>query len=83
VEKPGNLRRIWLRTKFIFYLLPFWFALIVGINFWNDMSQGQPIDWGFLGYIGAMLAFGAMIFGLGWLVFRFILAASEHEDRRK
>tara|TARA_R110002124_G_scaffold104357_2_gene254219 strand:- start:270 stop:521 length:252 start_codon:yes stop_codon:yes gene_type:complete len=83
MEKPGNIRRMWSRTKLIFYLLPFWFALIVGINFWDGLSREQPIDWDFLGYVGAMLAFGVMIFGLGWMIFRFILAASEHDGRRK
>ncbi len=80
MEDPERIKRVWQRTRFIFFLFPFWIILIMGINIWSDAGNGKPFNWENVVYPALMLAFSAFLMGCCWMIFRFIASLSKRED---
>ena len=71
----------WTRRFAIFY--PFWIALILGLNVWQDATKGEPFDWKQLWLALGMIVFGGLVYLFCSLIFRVVLAKATHDERRQ
>ena len=80
-KRVEQVERSWRRTVWFLRLFPFWIALIVGFNIWDDRQKGHPVNWMNL-WIGAgFLALTGFLAIWMWLIYRFVRRYSEHKDR--
>lgn len=71
----------WRRTKRIFAIVPFWILLIFSINVWQDAQAGRPFNPNELLYAGGMIAASTAVFLFAYLIFKFVRAYVQHEER--
>ena len=69
-----------MRRFFIFW--PFWCALIVGLNIWDDAHSGRPFNFTNLALGIGIAAFGAVLYFFSRLIFKFVLSVVDDEDGR-
>ena len=80
-DKKAEIERAWRRSKRFFVFFPFWVALIVGINIYQgqDATGYSALEMVGIGILFVM--FGAIIFGAGWLIYRFVLGLYTDETK--
>ncbi|MES2754066.1 MAG: hypothetical protein V4659_05330 [Pseudomonadota bacterium] len=71
-KKVQFIDRQWRMMKWFFIVWPFWCAMILGLNIWDDANAGRPFNWtNFASGLGIAL-FGGVVFMFGRLIFRFL-----------
>ncbi len=69
--------------KRFFIIWPFWCALIIGINIWNDATNGLSFNWRNFGFGVGIMLFGGVVYTFSRLIFKFTRAYVEHDESRR
>jgi hypothetical protein len=67
-----------LSLKFVLMMGTF----VIGLNIWDDASQGQPFDWIHIAYGFGFFAFAGILYIFMRLIFKFVLAKTLHDERK-
>ena len=81
-SRTDDVERSWRRTVWFIRFFPFWIALIIGINIWDDHSKGNPFNWTLVwGGIG-FLVFTGVIYVCSRLIYKFVRRYAHHRDNQ-
>ena len=70
----------WMRRFFVVW--PIWCALIIGINIWDDASNGRSFNWQNLFFGVSIAAWGAVVYFFARLIHRFVRGTYADGDDR-
>ena len=79
-SRTAEVERNWRRTLWFFRFFPFWIALILGINLWDDHSKGQTFDWTLIWVGLSFLAFTGGLYIVSRLIYKFVRRYAQHRD---
>ena len=82
-DRVAHVDKVWRRMKLFFCVWPFWIALILVINAWQDASRGLPLNWGGLLLGIGIGTFGAVVFVSSWLILKFVRSTTAELDRER
>jgi hypothetical protein len=77
------IRKSWKRSVWFLRIFPFWVALIVGINIWDDYAKGKPFNWTNLTAGLGFLVFAGILTIFMWLIHSFVLRCAEYLDKKQ
>jgi len=63
-------------------IFPFFILLIAGINILQDARAGKPFDWMHLAYGAGFIAFAGVLYIFMRMIFDFVRAVSDYQERR-
>ncbi|ABF53122.1 hypothetical protein [Sphingopyxis alaskensis] len=72
----------WRASIWFLKIFPFFILLIVVINIWHDADQGKPFDWMHIVYGIGFLFFTCVLYVFMRLIFKFVRAKVQHDERR-
>jgi hypothetical protein len=70
----------WMQRFFIVW--PFWCALIIGLNIWDDASHARPFNWHNLALGLGIMAWGGVVYAFARLIVRFVRGIYANEGDR-
>lgn len=57
-------------------------AFVIGLNIWDDASQGRPFNWMHIAYGFGFLGFACILYIFMRLIFKFVLAKALYDERK-
>ncbi len=81
--RTDRVKCSWRQTLWFLRILPFFIALIVGLNALDDLTKGKPFNWMNASYGLGFLALTGLLGVWNWLIYRLALRYVEHRDRQK
>ncbi len=73
-------KRNWRRTIWFFKIFPFWLALIIALNIWDDHSNRREFNWTLIWAGLAFLVFTGCFYVFARFIHKILLRHAEFKD---
>ena len=82
MKKSDLVQRIWRWTMRSLQFVLAMAVVVVGLNIWDDASQGMPFNWMLIAYSFGFFVFSGLIYISMRLVLKLVLAKVLHDERK-
>lgn len=79
--RPDFVDKQWRASLRMLKVMPFVLFFIVGYNSWRDYQAGRPFDWVYVPVTVGFLLFLGFMYVFMRLIFKFVRAKAQHDER--
>ena len=82
MKSSDLVQRIWRWTMLSLQFVLAMAVVVIGLNIWDDVSQGIPFNWMLIAYGVGFFVFSGLLYILMRLVLKLTMAKVLHDERK-